>query len=208
MADEFSVPVGTPAAESSIGGVPRRYVLLAGAGVAVAAVVLLARRGGGPDVPAAENVAPGTLTPDAAIALGSLEQQIRERSGRLEQQIGDSVLAQEARASALDDMFSGFREDVLGGFDRSERSLAALRDEMATAQAGIMSQLGIVIDTQGDVSDQISAAYANLSEGQRQIFDRQWATWQKQAAANYQIFQRASDPNWMPSESDPVFEAV
>ena len=144
MAEEFSVPVGQPESPSLFSGQRGRLLLLGGLGVAVAAVILIARRGGGGASSDAENVAPGALTPDAAIALGSLEQQVRERSGMLAQQVGalgDTVNGLGATVGGLGEQFSGFETDILSRVDNLDDTILGRLD--ASQRATIESLYGV-----------------------------------------------------------------
>lgn len=135
MADEtFVVPAGQPSAPGPFSGQRGRLLLLGGAGVAVAAVILLARRGigGGGDEPT-DNSDPGVAGADVGIALGSLEQQIRERSGNLERLFADmsaddqeSILgAIEASQRSSDDRFDGLTDRITDQFDDAQFNISA-----------------------------------------------------------------------------------
>lgn len=122
--DVSTVSVGPPAASAGAGGLlaNRRVLLIGGGAVVLALVVYMMRRGGATANPDNESI-DGATTPDQALALGSLESRVAERTGRLEEilaTLGGNVSGGFAGVNAglggLGDDLSGLRDLTNSGF--------------------------------------------------------------------------------------------
>lgn len=173
------VPVGE--GSGGVGGIPTRYLLLGAGGLVVAFFFLRGKGSGGSDAETGPGSYGGGLGPNAALALGGLQSQVMQESGYLQELFTK-------QAQALGDQDQQQYDDLLSAIFTSGSGLQTYFGErFDTLQAGQESNL------------------ASVQSGQRGIFDFLARNFGVVQAQNWQIFQRASDPNWMPSGSDPDF---
>lgn len=143
------VVIGSPDPPSTPFGLPPRVLLIGGGALALAIVFLLVKRQGSGSVAAsgASTTAPGSLTPDAAIALGSLESTLRQRSGDIE------ALLTGARDDVLDQIGST-ETSFLGAIDASNRSTQGdIRNAVGNLSADVHGQ-ALLLANRGASPDQ------------------------------------------------------
>lgn len=116
-----------------VGGIPRKWLLIGAGGIGLAAFFLWQRSAGG-GAGGGEGGANGTysgqLGPNAAVALGSLQTDLRQQSGLLQHQLADYFADVNttlggigaAGASSLD-LLGGLSDDVQAGFAAQQQGL-------------------------------------------------------------------------------------
>ncbi len=150
------VPVGQPSGGGGVMGIPTKYLLLGGGGLALA-FFLMQQRGGAPV--ASDPNAPtygAALGPNAALALGDLSNRIGRESGLLQEQ--------------LQGYFGGLGDSISGLSAHLDEQAGALSDQ-GTALSGAISAL----------SGQVGTGFGNVMAGQQSAESTnasQWAQFQ------------------------------
>lgn len=128
------IPVGSGG--GGVGGIPTKYVLIGAGVLGVAALLLYQQRGGGGGGDGSESVYGAPLGPNAALALGSLQTELMQQSGYLQElftkqsdalgaQIGGLGATAGTNQAAIQERLN----QILGGVQGAQSTILSQGDE-------------------------------------------------------------------------------
>lgn len=169
----------------TIAGIPKKWAII-GAGAAVMGLFFFTMKGrsGGAAATADPNAAPNTLGPNASLALGSLENTLRQRSGEIEELFTKQGAAQTATLSSL--FGSGF---------------ADLTTHIDTAADDLSNQ---AVNYASDREREFHA----LSGGLGTAYNSLWQGINNLQRNQYYAARQAADPSWNPGGIDDPWRAA
>lgn len=160
-------PVNKGAPSGGIGGIPTPLLLIA-VGGGIGLIVFLTKKSG---TPSDKNTQDGTLLPNTAVMLGSLQQMLLETEGKITtgnadlssqlSGVGSNLgLQLDTQSAAISKSFSDLSTNLntsVASIKGQEDALATIISQLGTQQTGLADSLGVLLTNLKGVEQQVAA---------------------------------------------------